>query len=42
LPDGASWDGQTDLPMDEKTFQEMVSDRDPAQNGTPAPRKSGT
>jgi L,D-transpeptidase ErfK/SrfK len=29
VPDGASWDGKTDLPMDEATFQEMLSDRDP-------------
>jgi L,D-transpeptidase ErfK/SrfK len=41
VPDGATWDGKTDLPMDEKTFQEMLSQRDPSQ-ATPAPRKSGT
>lgn len=29
VPPGASWDGKTDLPMDEATFQEMLSDRDP-------------
>jgi L,D-transpeptidase ErfK/SrfK len=52
VPDGATWDGKTDLPMDEKTFQEMFSERDPAQHpaGSPAaaapaaaaPGKSGT
>jgi L,D-transpeptidase ErfK/SrfK len=30
LPDGATWDGKTDLPMDDKTFKEMLSDRDPS------------
>src|SRR5262245_19105410 len=44
VPEGASWDGKTDLPVDEATFKEMLSDRDPAapttQGGsqpTPAP-----
>lgn len=30
VPEGASWDGKTDLPVDENTFKEMLSDRDPA------------
>jgi hypothetical protein len=30
VPEGASWDGKTDLPVDEATFKEMLSDRDPA------------
>jgi len=30
VPPGASWDGKTDLPVDEATFKEMLSDRDPA------------
>ncbi len=48
VPDGASWDGQTDLPVDEETFREMLSDRDPQAPtvGTPAapaaPAKTGT
>jgi L,D-transpeptidase ErfK/SrfK len=48
VPDGASWDGQTDLPVDEETFREMLSDRDPQAPtvGTPAapavPVKTGT
>jgi L,D-transpeptidase ErfK/SrfK len=29
VPDGASWDGKSDLPVDEATFREMLSDRDP-------------
>ncbi len=30
VPDGASWDGKTDLPVDEATIKEMLSDRDPS------------
>ena len=30
VPPGASWDGKSDLPVDEATFKEMLSDRDPA------------
>jgi L,D-transpeptidase ErfK/SrfK len=29
VPEGASWDGKTDLPLDEQTFRSMLSDRDP-------------
>jgi L,D-transpeptidase ErfK/SrfK len=29
VPEGASWDGKTDLPVDEATMREMLSDRDP-------------
>ena len=29
VPEGASWDGKSDLPVDEATMQEMLSDRDP-------------
>jgi L,D-transpeptidase ErfK/SrfK len=54
VPDGATWDGKTDLPMDDKTFHEMLSDTDPAHappggahtadvgSSTPAAHKSGT
>jgi hypothetical protein len=48
VPDGATWDGKTDLPPDEASFREMLSDRDPqaAPLRTPAvpppPAKSGT
>ena len=36
---GATWDGVSDLPVDEATFQELMSDRDPAVEAstTPAP-----
>jgi L,D-transpeptidase ErfK/SrfK len=34
VPEGASWDGKSDLPVDEATFQEMLSDRDPAAPAT--------
>jgi L,D-transpeptidase ErfK/SrfK len=34
LPEGATWDGKSDLPMDEGSFREMVSESDP---GEPAP-----
>ncbi len=30
LPDGAAWDGKTDLPMDQKTFEQVLSKVDPA------------
>ena len=44
IPDGATWDGKTDLPMDDKTFQEMLSDSDPSQRAPAGAgaRKSGT
>jgi hypothetical protein len=29
LPIGATWDGKSNLPMDETTFRQMVSDSDP-------------
>jgi L,D-transpeptidase ErfK/SrfK len=39
VPVGATWDGQSDLPVDEATFQELLTDRDPAQKpAAPAPR----
>ncbi len=38
VPDGATWDGVSGLPIDEKTFQDMFSDNEaepaPATNGT--------
>jgi L,D-transpeptidase ErfK/SrfK len=42
VPDGATWDGKTDLPLDEKTYQEMLSERDPSQPASANPQKSGT
>ena len=29
LADGSSWDGKSDLPMDETTFEQMMSDAEP-------------
>ena len=48
VPDDATWDGKSDLPPDEASFREMLSDRDPqaAPLHTPAvpapPAKTGT
>ena len=52
VPLGASWDGKSDLPIDEATFHEMLSDRDPnaptttggampSSDPAPAPAKPG-
>jgi L,D-transpeptidase ErfK/SrfK len=46
VPDGSTWDGKSDLPMDEKTLQEVLSDRDPGESeqagGSGKPKKTGT
>jgi L,D-transpeptidase ErfK/SrfK len=46
VPEGASWDGKTDLPVDEETFRSMLSDRDPqasnAGAGNAAPATGNT
>ncbi|MEJ1960265.1 MAG: L,D-transpeptidase family protein [Gammaproteobacteria bacterium] len=34
VPLGASWDGKSDLPVDEATYREMLSDRDPSTPDT--------
>src|SRR4051812_20491230 len=44
---GATWDGKSDLPVDEATFQELVSDRESsvesaAAAAAPEPAKKGT
>lgn len=37
LPEGSTWDGKTDLPMDQATFTQMLSEIEPGSNGaTPA------
>jgi L,D-transpeptidase ErfK/SrfK len=50
VPDGSTWDGKSDLPMDEGTFRQMMSDVDPkskeatdapAASPAPAPASSG-
>jgi L,D-transpeptidase ErfK/SrfK len=48
VPEGATWDGESDLPPDEASFREMLSDRDPQAPPLrtpavpPVPAKSGT
>jgi L,D-transpeptidase ErfK/SrfK len=38
LPEGSTWDGTSDLPMDEASFQQIVSEIEPGSDGsTPAP-----
>jgi len=34
IPDGATWDGKTDLPMDEATFHQMLTEIEPGSNGS--------
>jgi hypothetical protein len=34
---GATWDGVSDLPVDEATFKELMSDREPPVEATAAP-----
>jgi L,D-transpeptidase ErfK/SrfK len=36
VPEGATWDGQSDLPMDESSFREMISDSDSEQVPPPS------
>jgi L,D-transpeptidase ErfK/SrfK len=42
VPEGASWDGKTDLPVDEATFREMLSDREPQAPAAAAPAAPGS
>ncbi|MBK6596743.1 MAG: L,D-transpeptidase family protein [Proteobacteria bacterium] len=41
VPAGATWDGASDLPVDEAEFRELLSDRDPQSPG-PSARKPAT
>jgi L,D-transpeptidase ErfK/SrfK len=45
VPDGSTWDGKTDLPMDEGTFRQMMSEVDPNSSpdasGAPAAPPAG-
>ncbi len=36
LPDGSSWDGKSDLPMDEGTFRQMISEVQPGSDASSA------
>ena len=42
VPEGASWDGKTDLPVDEATFRSMLSDRDPQDSSSSAAAAGNT
>jgi len=44
LPVGASWDGKSDLPMDEQTFNQVMGEQDPQDHTVPPPvvHKAGT
>lgn len=45
VPDGATWDGKSDLPLDDASYHEMLSDRegqDSAPPPQPPPAKTGT
>ena len=37
LPDGSTWDGKSDLPMDEASFQQIMSDVEPGSAPADAP-----
>ena len=41
VPDGATWDGVSGLPIDEKTFEEMFSDNDAEAKEAPAGKPQG-
>jgi hypothetical protein len=44
VPEGANWDGVSDLPVDEQTFQQMLSEAE-SESESEAPgaaRKTGT
>jgi L,D-transpeptidase ErfK/SrfK len=34
VPDGSTWDGKTDLPLDEATFHQMLSEIEPGSDGS--------
>jgi L,D-transpeptidase ErfK/SrfK len=42
IPEGSTWDGTTDLPMDEGTFRQVISDMQPPEPGAAAPGAPGT
>jgi L,D-transpeptidase ErfK/SrfK len=42
IPAGSTWDGTTDLPMDEGTFRQVISDMQPPDPGAAAPGAPGT
>ena len=42
VPDGSTWDGKSDLPMDEGTFRQMMSEVDPKTGEAPAAAPAAT
>ena len=42
IPEGSTWDGTTDLPMDEGTFRQVISDMQPPEPGAAAMGAPGT
>jgi L,D-transpeptidase ErfK/SrfK len=42
IPEGSTWDGTTDLPMDEGTFRQVISDMQPPEPGAATPGPPGT
>jgi L,D-transpeptidase ErfK/SrfK len=42
VPDGSTWDGKTDLPMDEGTFRQMMSEVDPNSPNAAGQPAAGT
>jgi len=40
LPEGSTWDGRSDLPMDENTFKQLVTESDPGSSEAPAPESA--
>jgi L,D-transpeptidase ErfK/SrfK len=42
LPEGSTWDGRTDLPMDEAAFQQILSEIEPGSPRPGTPREAAT
>jgi L,D-transpeptidase ErfK/SrfK len=38
VPDGSTWDGKSDLPMDEGTFRQVLSEIEPGSSGASPPK----
>jgi L,D-transpeptidase ErfK/SrfK len=42
LPEGSTWDGRTDLPMDEAAFQQILSEMEPGSPPPGTPRQAAS
>jgi hypothetical protein len=40
LPEGSTWDGKSDLPMDEASFKQMLSEIEPGAPAGDAPEQT--